>query len=134
MIYVERLITDQTQDPWEQGVLVRIAAMTPPSDKSPYNTPPTGFTEVGPEHIAERSCWGRYRPDAIEFRQFPVVDPKTGGQVYESLHLHYFWDNTGVAYSARGTIRWFVFGCVSEKHSIHSCPDCGHSATIDSSD
>lgn len=99
------------------------------------NTPPVGWKEVTQAHIVKTSRWGSWHPDSIEFRQFPI--PRSAGrEFFENVMLYHYWDGTGVGTFndiGEGRVRWFIFGCVSEKHNIHHCPDCGHSAHFDSS-
>jgi hypothetical protein len=141
---IQALRTLDPKIPHEGKLIQRIEATVIPSpagDTHPANLPPVGFTEVTEEDIAVKSLFGKYHPDAIEFRQFPVANAAAQGTprvpyTFLSLHLYHYWDGTGVAYSPdpyAKRIRWFRFGCVSPSHSIHRCPDCGHKADIDSS-
>lgn len=83
-----------------------------------------------------KTCWGAFYPDVTEFRQFELDTPR--GKEHASVYMHYFFDNTGVAYvvdpQPPGAIRWFTFGCTAPEHTIHYCATCGHKAQFDSSD
>lgn len=113
--------------------------------RHPANLAPRGFREVDADYIANHTRWGDFYPDATEFRQCQLPGAIPPEDYLSSVYLHYFFDGTGVAWTVgverdtatgaqRGRLRWFIFGCTSEKHTIHHCPDCGHVAHFDSSD
>lgn len=110
---------------------VRVRALVEKIDPSGhYNSPPRDLTEITDVEVMG-TCMSSFYPEAQEMRQFLFEG------YFRSFNLFYFFDGTGVAQlfdHMSNRLRWFKFGCVDPKHSIHYCPGCGHSAHFDSSD